>query len=669
MGPGAAVGDGRRTSLAVQARIDEVFQQGDIAAGGDNVILFTMDQSWRIRSVDIRGGFLDGIGVAFPAGLTCIIGPRGSGKSTLAEAVRYAFTGTDRADKLRKDLFQSNLSRAVISVTTAPTSDGNAYVIRREARQPSLVSTLGGIAIQNVDLDRGTFLPFDGYSSKEIEDIADEALSGARRALVDDLEPVRMAALRDAVQRALRALESNADDIRSCRRENTSLVEEEQSLAHVRELLGGLPPPAQDDVAAKRVQEAARQTGHNSAEKKNVAAAKARIVELSREISSFGQKVANLSVTISVNGSTNYLMTTTVNDHLASAASRIDERVTDIEQILQRLAEDLAASTASLDAVHQQQASDFAAIKDEDLHATQAARERAQAEADVHRLEQIEQELTSMRKREEVFLDDRRRLRRDYNTARDSMSSLREEVAEQLESQAGQRVKISVRKNADKLPYRQIVENALKGVGVRQHEAIVESITNGLRPEELAQIIQSRNSDELEQIGRFGADRSRKILAGLEESIDPLDLEIVQLDDEIAIELDVGTESKPILKDASNLSRGQKCTALLPLLLARRTAPIVIDQPEDNLDNHFIFNTVVETIRRMKPQRQMIFITHNANIPVLAEAELIIVMDSDGKTGYMKKSGTLDECKAEIIDLLEGGRAAFDMRRQRYDAK
>src|SRR5205823_4177600 len=112
-----------------------------------------------------------------------------------------------------------------------------------------------------------------------------------------------------------------------------------------------------------------------------------------------------------------------------------------------------------------------------------------QAEADVHRLEAIEQELAAIRKREETLLDDRRRLRRDYNAARDAISALREEVAKRLEAQAGERVKLTVRKNADKLAYRQMVENALKGVGVRQHEAIVDSITTSVRPDELAQIV------------------------------------------------------------------------------------------------------------------------------------------------------------------------------------
>ena len=62
----------------------------------------------------------------------------------------------------------------------------------------------------------------------------------------------------------------------------------------------------------------------------------------------------------------------------------------------------------------------------------------------------------------------------------------------------------------------------------------------------------------------------------------------------------------------------------------------------------------------------MIFITHNANIPVLADAECVIVLNSDGKSGFVEKMGTVDQCKEQIIDLLEGGREAFELRRKRY---
>ncbi len=120
-------------------------------------------------------------------------------------------------------------------------------------------------------------------------------------------------------------------------------------------------------------------------------------------------------------------------------------------------------------------------------------------------------------------------------------------------------------------------------------------------------------------------------------TLDPLAIEIIDIEDRISIELNVATAGQPHFKDAAELSQGQKCTALLPLLLSRRDMPLLIDQPEDNLDNHFIYETVVDAVRRLRDVRQMIFITHNANIPVLGEADLVVVMNSDGKKGYVRK--------------------------------
>ena len=77
---------------------------------------------------------------------------------------------------------------------------------------------------------------------------------------------------------------------------------------------------------------------------------------------------------------------------------------------------------------------------------------------------------------------------------------------------------------------------------------------------------------------------------------------------------------------------------------------------------------VVNAVQRLKKRRQMIFITHNANLPVLAEAELVLVMNSDGRVGGIEKCGTVDECREQIIDLLEGGREAFELRSKRYAA-
>lgn len=92
----------------------------------------------------------------------------------------------------------------------------------------------------------------------------------------------------------------------------------------------------------------------------------------------------------------------------------------------------------------------------------------------------------------------------------------------------------------------------------------------------------------------------------------------------------------------------------------------MIDQPEDNLDNGFIYETVVKALLDIKTRRQLVFVTHNANIPVLGDAERIFVLESDGMHSRIANQGGVTECKDDILSLLEGGEEAFQRRGQRY---
>jgi ABC-type lipoprotein export system ATPase subunit len=104
----------------------------------------------------------------------------------------------------------------------------------------------------------------------------------------------------------------------------------------------------------------------------------------------------------------------------------------------------------------------------------------------------------------------------------------------------------------------------------------------------------------------------------------------------------------------------------LPILLMDSENPLLIDQPEDNLDNRFVYETIVDSISKVKKKRQLLFVTHNPNIPVLGEADKVIVLESDGTNAKMVNQGTVDHCKANIVTLLEGGEDAFNRRKVRY---
>jgi ABC-type lipoprotein export system ATPase subunit len=127
--------------------------------------------------------------------------------------------------------------------------------------------------------------------------------------------------------------------------------------------------------------------------------------------------------------------------------------------------------------------------------------------------------------------------------------------------------------------------------------------------------------------------------------------------------------NKHSTKPISQLSLGQQQSILLAILLqSRSNNPLLIDQPEDNLDSEFIYKTIVKNLRQIKEKRQVIIITHNANIAVLGDAELIIPLKSSSVKSYLQNPGSID-C-ANIInsccEILEGGRQAFIDRQKIY---
>lgn len=122
-------------------------------------------------------------------------------------------------------------------------------------------------------------------------------------------------------------------------------------------------------------------------------------------------------------------------------------------------------------------------------------------------------------------------------------------------------------------------------------------------------------------------------------------------------------------RDFSKLSMGQQQSILLTLLLySKRNCPLIIDQPEDNLDSEFIYKTLVKNLKRIKEQRQVIIATHNANIAVLGDSELIIPLKSTNEKTSIVDKGSIDNPKTKITacNILEGGETAFKKRQEIY---
>lgn len=621
---------------------------------------------WFLKSINVNGGFLQGFSLELPQGLTCIIGPRGSGKSTLMEAFRFGISGTTGAPKSRLDLIQANFGTAtLITIETNSESDSPSYTIRRTHKQPASLLTADGKSITTVDLDRGTFLPLDAYSSTEIESIADESVGAKRRTLLDELRGDELQVIHLAIAEHRRSLDGNADRIRAARRLINDLTEQIEELGDVRARLVALPNLLNADASINLVK-ATKQQQINQREERNIEVINQSLVQYKLNLRKVLQQRDNKFLeSLPIETSENIQLLERVRSELTFFYNEVENDVLQIVEKISQYEKAFSEKQNEIKSAHTTLEAKLNYLREQNLAASQAIQTRTLLEQRVGHLSELETNRNNARLELENLLEKRKSLKATYLLERDQISRLREDVAAKLQSEAGHKVRIRVNKNADNLNYQQMLIEGLRGARVRNQEDIIDTLM-GIRPEQLAQIIQANDLGEFESLTDFGTERSRKILESFREHIDPLNLEVVPIEDRILIELNVATGAEANFKDAAELSRGQKCTALLPLLLARRATPLLIDQPEDNLDNHFIYETVVETIQRLKGQRQMVFITHNANIPVLAEADLIVVLNSDGKNGYIEKMGTLDECRDEIIDLLEGGSEAFELRRKRY---
>jgi hypothetical protein len=141
-----------------------------------------------------------------------------------------------------------------------------------------------------------------------------------------------------------------------------------------------------------------------------------------------------------------------------------------------------------------------------------------------------------------------------------------------------------------------------------------------------------------------------------------LQLECIAWDDLVQITLNG--------QAVESLSPGQRSSAMLPLIALSESTPLLIDQPEDNLDIRLVGEVVAGILASLKEHRQVIAATHNSNIVVLGDAEQVIVLDAiDNRQGRVIDRGSIDvpSIVQHVVALLEGGKDAFCVRKERYE--
>lgn len=214
--------------------------------------------------------------------------------------------------------------------------------------------------------------------------------------------------------------------------------------------------------------------------------------------------------------------------------------------------------------------------------------------------------------------------------------------------------------------FRQFVIDVMHGTYFQEETA--ELFCRSTTPQELASLVAAGRVADVAKIASIGPSWAPQIV----QRFAPLDklhnLETVWKPPLPIIKV-LTKGPKPKQVGVNQLSDGQKHTILLAIaMLAESNLPLVIDQPEDDLDNAFIFDSVVATLREIKERRQVIVVTHNANIAVLGDSELILPMKRIGEKGVVIGRGSIDrgDTKKAVQEILEGGELAFRRRQEIY---
>jgi hypothetical protein len=295
-------------------------------------------------------------------------------------------------------------------------------------------------------------------------------------------------------------------------------------------------------------------------------------------------------------------------------------------------------------------------------HARGVATERAELEKkrnDILAKDRRKVEL--QRKLDQLYLE-RETVARQLRNLWDQRFAIRQRVATWISERANSSIRVRIDQCGDRSDYTQALVGWLKGF-VGHYNPVAKKIADYIPPAELLRIVQEGRVDDLQSQADLSDTQASKALESLRRLEIQLQLNAIELADLPRIELLEGEQWRNSLE----LSTGQKCTTILPILLLESHNPLLVDQPEDNLDNRYIYDTVVNAIHRVKQNRQIILITHNPNIPVLGEASAVYVLTSDGERARLANQGSVDNCKTEIINLLEGGKEAFIRRKDRYN--
>ena len=626
---------------------------------------FAPDEHMEIVTVGWKGGFLDGVTVHLNPNLNVLIGGRGTGKSTVVESIRSVLGLVPIGDEARKA--HDGIIRQVLGSATkisllvrVQRPAVHEYRIERTIPNPSLVREMSGEVLHRTPTD---ILPrVEVYGQHEISEVARS--SDKRTRLLD-----RFVARDESL---IRRKASVSGGLAKNRR---ALCDARTEIESIQERLAALPGL---EETLERFQEAGLE--ERLREQSLLVREERLLASVPQRMAPFREALETLRRELPIDLaflSKRALEELPGRDILSRATGTLTDLEAELEPIADSLRQALTRADHGLDQVRaawdvrrQQVQAQYERILRELQKSRVDGEEFIHIRRQIEELRPLQERLAVLRRLETEHADQRRALLAEWEDLKAAEFRSLDKAARRVGKQLRSRVQVEVAGAGNREPLFKLLREEIGG---RMSEAF-DSLRSA--PElSLTQFVDSCRS------GAGSLRRTYGITTGQAERLASAEAEVLMRIEELelapttAIRLNIAPAGEPpVWQPLEGLSTGQKATAVLLLLLLESGAPLIVDQPEDDLDNRFITEGIVPRMREEKQRRQFIFSTHNANIPVLGDAELIVGLSAAGEADSGRAriapehTGSIDSRSVRelVEEILEGGREAFETRRRKY---
>jgi len=643
----------------------------------DSLRIALLDGAARVRLEDLlpnavpkfvgmklEGGFLRDQMIHFSPNLTCIIGGRGAGKSTLLEALRVCSGNPVEKDIVDSEVWpdaitliyedevgrQHTLTRSKLNPVVNSDPDGPLVLSIESYGQGETAET-----IQHCDEDPAILLTFlDGFVDLAEMNRRDDELRELLLTNQTLIERLQLDLNRiPEIEVAKKVADQQVATLKT--QKASEVVELEEKLANGRkfraqliEKLSELLKSINSSLSGEDLKNLAAGMDGNT-----LAVGKAEFDAVIALVQSLATEVETLSAQLKTKVRTS---TDEINVQLNVWATKERETQAKIEDIRR----ELEKQKIKLDIAFIRKVT-----KDASDHATKL----------VELKKSTPKQLDAFKQRREL-LQERRELKSRMFTTRQAFATV---ITKNLASTVvDYRVTVRFHEGV----FSKELEEQIKTVmGWRTSQVPkAQLIAESLSPVALLDAIERSDTSALEKIVDenktrvFSRAEASDILAKLKVWAPNVAIQRCSFEDrpEILVAKTVthpdGSKAYPV-KDFSKLSLGQQQSILLTILLfSKSKTPLIIDQPEDNLDSEFVYKTLVHSLRSIKEHRQVIIVTHNANIVVLGDAELIVPLRGASDLSVIRDRGSIDTggTKEMVCTILEGSKKAFLRRQEIY---